>query len=118
MALTEIIRSYADAHESQGTFKQKYTAVTLGSVENITAVTAKQIQIMQIVLSVDTTGIYQLRTGTDVITSFILAANSCASLIAGDAERPLFCGNVGKNININTTANPTNAGCYIVWRER
>lgn len=119
MALTETIKSYVDASLVGGTVKQKYVDISgTGVHELIAAVADKQIQILEFIIGGDTAGNYALRSGTNAIFTFPLSTTSVPFELSSHSERPIFCGNVGENINVNITPNPTVASVYVQWRER
>lgn len=119
MALTETIRR-SDDPIHPGLIKQGFIPFETGAgtYELIAAVAGKQIQIISFKFAVNSAGIYTLQTGIDTIFPFPMTTTGGIFRDGSDLDLPIFCGNVGENINIITTATPSSGGVYLQWREK
>lgn len=119
MALTEEVRRDDDAF-FPGLVKQRFVPFEdgAGTYELVAAIADKQIQIVSFKFAANSAGIYTLRTGTDEIFPFPMVTTGGIFRDSAESGLPLFCGNIGENINIVTTATPSSGGVYLQWQEK
>jgi hypothetical protein len=119
MTLTETVRTN-ESPIIPNEIKQRTVPINNGAdtYELIPAVDGKQIQILTFVLSVNVAGSYTLQSGSDEIMPFPMVTTGGVFRHSENKDRPLFCGNVGENMNLVTTASPSAGGCYVQWREK
>jgi len=119
MALTETVRRNDDA-QYPDLVKQRYVPINLGAgtYELVAAVANKQIQIVSFKFAVNVAGTYNLQSGVDVLFPFPMTSSGGVFRDGSDLDLPLFCSNIGGNMQIVTTAAPTAGGVYLQWREK
>jgi len=119
MALVERVRR-DDSPQYADQLKQKWVPIASGAdtYELVEAVEGKQIQIISFKFAVNVAGSYILQSGADTIFIFPMSTSGGIFRDGSDLDIPLFCGNVGGNIQITTEAVPTAGGVYLQWREK
>ena len=119
MALTETIRR-SDDPIHPGLIKQRFVPFEdgAGTYELVAAVAGKQIQIISFKFAVNVAGLYTLQTGADPIFPFPMTTTGGIFRDGSDLDLPIFCSNIGENMNIVTTAAPSVGGVYLQWREK
>lgn len=120
MSLTSVLDTHRDDNYGRGTILQKYVSLSNGANEIVAAQAGKQIQILTMSISTNVAGVFTLKTGTDTIFpfSFPLEVRMSPLVQSSQEDRCLFAGNVGEDLNINVTPNPSTAGVYIQYRYR
>lgn len=119
MALTEIVRR-DDSPQYPNQLKQRFVSFDggAGNYTLVEAVEGKQLQIISFKMSANVNGTYTLRSGTDNIFPFPLMNTGGIFHASSDLDMPLFCSNIGGDLNITTTAAVTSGGVNLFWREK
>lgn len=119
MALEETVRRNDDS-QYPGLVKQRFVPMETGAgtYELVAAVSNKQIQILSLAFAINVAGSYYLRSGCDNLFLFPMSTIGGIFRASGEIDLPLFCSNIGGNIQIVTTATPSLGGVYLIWREK
>ena len=84
----------------------------------VAAVTGKQIEVFEILMTADAACLMTVKSGTDVIAKFNMAANSSVVLQANNYDFPLFATTEAEALNITVGSGVSNAQAYIQYIAR
>jgi hypothetical protein len=110
--------TYEEADRDVGIILQKAVTLVNGANELVALVASQQIQLLKLSVGVDAAMLLQLKSGTDVITTWNLTANGVVNEHSDNPERPIYCSNVGGNLSLDCGAAPTTTVAYIQYRMR
>ncbi len=118
MALHDEIVTYQATGYDEPPIMQIFVPLWNGANDVIACTVNGQIQIMGISLTSNIPGVFRMYTGTDIIFPFLMGAVGALVKQAASRDLPLYCSNIGGDININVSSTPTVAGIYVQYRVR
>lgn len=124
MGLETTIRNYGDSGQQNSPILQKVVALSNGEVELIAGVANQQIQVIGLIITSDTAGLYTIKSDQSDEDDDILAITLTAEQLFFKAYVPpvndgaLFVVGDGKALDITVGPSPTAATALIVYRTR